>query len=92
MDEFKFVVKCFIFASLLMMFSQMKADGGITYEARLENFLTQSEAAHFMQQAAYGGVKAINKALLVGKAFLSERTSSFSEPTIIEKPATDNSY
>ena len=74
MDEFKFVLRCFVFASVLMMLSQMKTEG-ITYEAKLENFLTQSEVAHFMQEAASGGVKAIEKALIYSKAFISEKTN-----------------
>ena len=57
-----------------MMLSQMKTEG-ITYEAKLENFLTQSEVAHFMQEAASGGVKAIEKALIYSKAFISEKTN-----------------
>ena len=79
MDEFKFVIRCFVFAGLLMMFSQMKTEG-ITYEAKVESFLTRSEVAHFMQDAAAGGVKAIEKALLFSKAFVSEKMNQEQKP------------
>ncbi len=79
MDEFKFVIRCFVFAGVLMMFSQMKTEG-ITYEAKIESFLTQSEVAHFMQEAAAGGVKAIEKALLVSKAFVSKKMNQEAKP------------
>ncbi len=88
MDEFKFVLRCFVFASLLMMLSQMKTEG-ITYEAKIENFLTHSEVAHFMQDAASGGVKAIEKALIIGKAFVSEKINheATSKKTYTEEAA-----
>lgn len=72
MDELRFVIKCLVFASLLMIFSQVKVDG-LTYEARAESFLTRSEVAFFMQEAAAGGTKAIKKALGGTKAFLNDK-------------------
>lgn len=60
MDEFKFVVKCFIFACLLMVLSQLKTEG-ITLEARLQHFLVSSTVANFVNQSAQGGVKLIEE-------------------------------
>ena len=72
MDEFKFVAKCFIFACLLMTMSQVQTNG-ITIEAKVESFLTDSKAAKFMQDAAMGGAKALTEALAFAKAFLTEK-------------------
>ena len=90
MDEFKFVLRCFVFACLLLMFSQVKTDG-VTYEARIQNFLMNSEVAFFMQDAAAGGVKAIKKALLTSKAVISDKIENKSD-SHFEKNAADNSY
>ena len=75
MDEFKFVLKCFLFASLLMTLSQVKTEN-ITYEAKIENFLTQSQTAYFLQEAAQGGAKLIKKASATAKAFVTEKMDS----------------
>ena len=90
MDELKFVLRCFIFSCLLLMFSQVKTDG-VTYEARIQNFLVNSEAAFFMQDAAAGGVKAIKKGLLTSKAFISDKMENKSDSRF-KKNAADNSY
>ena len=72
MDELRFVLKCFLFSALLMTLSQVETDG-VTYESKIEVFLTNSEAAQFMQEAAAGGVKALKKALASAKAFDSNK-------------------
>ena len=72
MDELRFVLKSLVFASLLMVFSQVKVDG-LTYEAKIESFLTRSEVAFFMQEAAAGGAKAIGEALGKAKAFINTK-------------------
>lgn len=90
MDEFKFVLRCFVFSCLLLMFSQVKTDG-VTYESRIQNFLVNSEVAFFMQDAAAGGVKAIKKALLTSKAVISDKMENKSD-TRFEKNTADNSY
>ena len=90
MDELKFVLRCFVFSCLLLMFSQVKTDG-VTYESRIQNFLVNSEVAFFMQDAAAGGVKAIKKALLTSKAVISDKMENKSESRF-EKNAADNSY
>lgn len=77
MDEFKYVMKCFLFAALVMMFSQVESDG-ITWESKAEVFLTESKAAHFMQEAAAGGAKALKEAFIFSKNFISEKMGSSS--------------
>ena len=77
MDEFKYVMKCFLFAGLVMTFSQVESDG-VTWEARTEVFLTESRAAHFMQEAAAGGAKVLKEAFLYSKNFISEKMSGSS--------------
>lgn len=72
MDEFKFVLKCFLFASLIMTFSQIETEG-VTVESKVEVFLTDSKAAQFMLEAAAGGVKALNEAVVYTKAFVTEK-------------------
>ena len=72
MDEFKFVVKCFLFACLLMNLSQVQTNG-ITIESKVEVFLTESKAGQFIQEAAVGGVKVLNEAFAFTKAFIAEK-------------------
>lgn len=72
MDELKYVLKCFLFASLLLMFSQTRV-GGLTIESKVEIFLTESSTAHFMQMAAEGGAKALTEFFNSAKAFVSQK-------------------
>ena len=72
MDELKFVLKCFLFASALMMFSQVKS-GGLTLESRVEVFLTESTTAHFLQTAAEGGAKVLTEAYQNAKSYISSK-------------------
>lgn len=83
MDEFKFVMKCFLFACLLMMLSQVQTDG-LTIESKVETFLTTSASAHFMQEAAAGGVKAIKEALVFTKAFVEEKMNHSSAKKLVK--------
>lgn len=75
MDEFKYVMKCFLFAGLVMTFSQAESEG-VTWESKAEIFLTESKAAHFMQDAAMGGAKVLKEAFIYTKNFISEKMSS----------------
>lgn len=77
MDEFKYVMKCFLFAALVMTFSQVESDG-ITWESKAEVFLTESKAAHFMQEAAAGGAKVIKEVIIFSKNFVTEKMSGSS--------------
>ena len=58
MDEFKFVMKCWVLAGLIVAFSQIKTAQG-TVEAQVLNVLTSSETVSFVNKAAAGGVKLV---------------------------------
>lgn len=88
MDELKFVLKCFLFASLVMMFSQVKS-GGLTLESRVEVFLTESTTAHFMQTAAEGGAKVIGEMYNNAKTFISNKMGHASTQSPIAVPIED---
>lgn len=77
MLEFKFVLKCFIFASLLMMFSQVRKDG-LTFESRVEVFLTESSTARFIQSAAQGGAKALVEFYSTARSYIDSKVGSSS--------------
>lgn len=77
MDEFKYVIKCFLFAALVMTFSQVETEG-ITWESKAEVFLTESKAAHFMKEAATGGAHVIKEAFFFSKRFVSEKMNGAS--------------
>jgi hypothetical protein len=72
MDELKFVLKCFIFASLVMVFSQTRS-GGLTLESKAEVFLTESSTARFMQTAAEGGAKFLSEMYSTTKSYLTNK-------------------
>ncbi len=57
MDELKFVGKCFFFAALILVLSQIKTKEG-TIETAIQASLTSSETAHLVNKVASGGVKA----------------------------------
>jgi len=58
MDEARFVVKCFIFAALLVMLTQLKTKNG-TIESDIQATLVSSQTASLVNKVADGGVKAI---------------------------------
>lgn len=58
MDEARFVLKCFGFAALLLVFSQLKTKTG-TIETDIQAALVNSKTAEFVNMTANGGVKAI---------------------------------
>lgn len=58
MDEIKFVLKCFVFAALLLVLTQIKS-GETTIEGHIEAALINSEVAGFINKVADGGVKMI---------------------------------
>lgn len=82
MDEFKFVMKCFLFACLLVTLSQMQTEG-VTIESKVEVFLLDSKPAQFMQSAAAGGVKAIKEAFVFAKTFIAEKVNHSSSKPIL---------
>lgn len=56
MDEFKFVLKCFIFACLVMIASQFKIKNQ-TIESHMAGFMVHSTLAENLQKTASGGAK-----------------------------------
>jgi hypothetical protein len=58
MDEARFVLKCFLFAALLITLSQLKTKTG-TIETQIQATLVSSETASLVNKVADGGVKAI---------------------------------
>jgi hypothetical protein len=58
MEEFKFVIKCFLFACLIVIFSQTKVQN-VTLENKASIFLQHSELAQLIRASADGGVKLI---------------------------------
>jgi hypothetical protein len=58
MDEVRFVLKCFVFAGLLLMLSQLKTKSG-TIETDIQATLVSSQTAGLVNKVADGGVKAV---------------------------------
>ncbi len=90
MDEFKFVLKCFLFACLVLAVSQVRTSG-LTIEARIQNTLLSSSVSNFLNQAAEGGVKLYNKAFdateMTVNGWLSKHSNSEPETQVIRYPA-----
>lgn len=59
MDEVRFVLKCFAFSALLLVFSQIKMDR-TTIEEYVQSSLVNSHTSEFVNKAAEGGVKLIH--------------------------------
>ncbi|MBC7420941.1 MAG: hypothetical protein H7328_09445 [Bdellovibrio sp.] len=92
MDEFKFVMKCFLFACAVLALTQLKTNG-LTIESRIQSTLISSPVANFINQAAEGGVKLFEKASETTKntvnGWLSSHGGNSSEPQmqVIRYPA-----
>ena len=72
MDEFKFVMKCFLFATAIVLLSQTKINNE-TLENKAELFLQDSATAHFIQHSAEGGAKILGQSFETSKAFLKRK-------------------
>lgn len=90
MGEFKFVMKCFLFACVVLAGSQIRTNG-LTIEARLQGTLLSSPVANFVNQAAEGGVKLFHKGSDLTKSTVNTWMSkhSYAEPEtqVIRYPA-----
>lgn len=60
MEEIKFVIKCFIFSCLIVVFSQTKMSHE-TIEDKTYNYLQHSATADFIRESAQGGVRLIHQ-------------------------------
>lgn len=58
MDELRFVLKCFVFAILFLVLTQIKT-GDTTIEKQIESSLVNSKVSDFVNKVADGGVKLI---------------------------------
>lgn len=58
MEEFKFVMKCFVFTVVLVVLMQVRV-GGHSIEAYTFHWLRKSAVSQYVQSAAAGGVMAL---------------------------------
>ncbi len=58
MEELKFVFKCFLFTSLMIVLMQVKV-GGSSIESYTFRWLRTSSTSQFIQSAAAGGAMAL---------------------------------
>lgn len=80
MDEFKFVIKCFIFSCLIVIFSQTRIQGE-TLENKALIFLQHSQTAHWIRAAADGGIKLIRQGTDHAQDFMHEKFGSEKDKT-----------
>ena len=80
MDEFKFVLRCFGFAAILLVLTQIKA-GETTIEGHIQASLVSSKVSNFVNKAAEGGVKLIKDGSnYVGETYREWKRSESSQP------------
>lgn len=78
MDEFKFVIKCFIFATAIVLFSQTKINGE-TLENKAEIFLQDSPAAEFIRRSAEGGAQILSQTFEKSKSYIKRKMAQAGE-------------
>jgi hypothetical protein len=59
MAEVRFVLKCFAFAAIILMVSQVKTKSGSTIENQIQASLVSSQMATFVNKTADGGAQLI---------------------------------
>lgn len=84
MDEVKFVARCFGFAALVLVLSQLKT-GGVTLENRVQASLVNSQVADFVNKSAQGGVKLIQTTIDSARAYFEKQKKTSSEKEVVEK-------
>lgn len=75
MEEFKFVLKCFLISCVIVVFSQTRVSGE-TLENKAFVFLQHSETAQWVRDAANGGIKMIRQGAEITKNFVSDKFGS----------------
>lgn len=75
MEEFKFVLKCFLISCVIVIFSQTRISGE-TLENKAFVFLQHSDTAQWVRDAADGGIKMIRQGSEVTKNFISDKFGS----------------
>lgn len=86
MDEARFVLKCFAFAALILVLSQLKTKSG-TIETDIQAALVNSNTADFVNKAADGGVKAIRAVMNYAKEAYNKDRSKVKEDLENKKAA-----
>lgn len=81
MDEFRFVMKCFLFSAALMALTQLKVGEG-TVESKVQAGLTGSKTAEFINKAAEGGVKLINLSVEYAKDYYFKGSKEEVKPAV----------
>ena len=84
MDEIKFVARCFAFAALVLVLSQLKT-GGVTLENRMQASLVNSNVADFVNKSAQGGVKLINTTVEMAKDYIQHKKKTPSAEEVVKK-------
>lgn len=76
MDEFKFVLRCFLFATIIVLFSQVKIHDE-TLENKASVFLQRSPTAHFIQEnielCAEGGARVLDETFQTVRSYLKQK-------------------
>ncbi|MBC7458350.1 MAG: hypothetical protein H7235_08740 [Bdellovibrionaceae bacterium] len=85
MDEFKFVLRCLLFTTVIMFISQYKLNDE-TLEAKAQYYFVESPTAETLRQGASGGVKFVRGAINEGMGFIKNKMAqnsgeSHHEPT-----------
>lgn len=75
MDEFKFVLKCFLISCVIVIFSQTRISGE-TLENKAFVYLQHSDTAHWVRAAADGGIKVIRQGAEITQNFISDKFGS----------------
>lgn len=78
MSEMIYVTKCFLFALILMVMSQLKW-GEKTIEEKSLAWLHQSQAGTYLQSVASGGALIVNKALNKARSGFQDLRTSLPE-------------
>lgn len=80
MDEFKFVLKCFLISCVIVIFSQTRI-AGETLENKAFVYLQHSDTAHWVRAAADGGIKMIRQGAEITQNFISDKFGSGTSPS-----------
>lgn len=94
MDELKFVIKCFLFAAILMVLSQIKI-GEETIESKIQSSLLSPTTVDFVNKVAEGGAKLVKNSIEYGKTYYfqsSQNNIEVNKAEAIKKIAENTDY
>ncbi len=78
MEELRFIIKCFVFTSLLVILTQVKV-GNHSIEAYTFHWLRKSPASQYIQSAAAGGAMAMRNLAFGAKDAVASTVEGFQE-------------